>query len=290
MVSYPLQDIAPDTPVNPPAAPTLIDGEDVAADVQLLLSGDVAKEEQLRNKVLTNTLTDNLLREYLERIGIKSVREKWKNIEKLIKWLDESPQWRPFVLLAKAKLIDACINKFGGKKSHCEGSDSETLMQRLSTYQNDPSYIVRMANPQPEGFSFLQTSLLRMIVKSSFLPRLTAKGKEFCKLGHELEIPFAKKLIEHSNAELTLFKVEKIFCMGLVAKQDELYVKASCDFVTCAVVEGERQLVGVECKAQVTPGTYQRERIHAEFLSQFHSMSISSSSPTTSTTTRGAEM
>jgi hypothetical protein len=31
--------------------------------------------------------------------------------------------------------------------------------------------------------------------------------------------------------------------MGLVAEQDELYTKASCDFVACEVIEGDRQLV-----------------------------------------------
>jgi hypothetical protein len=33
--------------------------------------------------------------------------------------------------------------------------------------------------------------------------------------------------------------------------------------------EGEKRLVGVECKARVTAGMHQREREHAEFLSHF---------------------
>lgn len=167
-----------------------------------------------------------------------------------------NPQRRPFVLLTKAKLIDACINKFGGRKSNYEGNDMETLIQRLSTYRTDPSYMARVSNPRPEGFSLLQFSLLKQIVKSSFLPRLTAKGKEFCKLGHAMEISYAKNLLEHSKEGLTSFEVEKIYRVGLVAKRDEVYAKASCDFVAGAVIEGERQLVGVDCKARVTPGTH----------------------------------
>ena len=124
-----------------------------------------------------------------------------------------------------------------------------SLIQRLSTYQSDPSYIARTLNPRPEGFSLVQSSLLRMIVKSSFLPRLTAKGKEFCKLGHELELPFARKLLQHSKEGLTIFDVEKIYRVSLVGKMNEMYVKALCDFVASAVIDGEKQLVGVECKA-----------------------------------------
>ncbi|MFN9978962.1 MAG: hypothetical protein ACK53Y_03560, partial [bacterium] len=110
------------------------------------------------------------------------------------------------------------------------------------------------------------TTLLKQIVKSSFLPRLTAKGKEFCKLGHELELPFVIKLLKHSDEGLTKFTVEKIYRVGLLGKKDELYAKASCDFIAGVIVEAENLLVGVECKARLSPGTDQRERLHTEFL------------------------
>jgi hypothetical protein len=88
--------------------------------------------------------------------------------------------------------------------------------------------------------------------------------------------------------------------VGLVAKRDELYAKTSCDLVAGAVIEGERQLVGAECKARVMPGTHQQERIHYAFLSHFQSSmimsmptSISTSTPdaqpSTSTSFRGAD-
>ncbi len=67
-----------------------------------------------------------------------------------------------------------------------------------------------------------------------------------------------------------MFQVEKVYRVGLVAKNDEAYVKASCDFVAVAVINGEKHLVGIECKARVTPGTHQQEMRQAEFLSHFH--------------------
>jgi hypothetical protein len=124
-----------------------------------------------------------------------------------------------------------------------------------------------------------------MIVKSSFLPRLTAKGKEFCKLGHQLETPFTRKLLQHSKEGLSKFEVEKIYRVVFVGKSNEMFIKASCDFVAGAVIDGEKQLVGVECKARVTPGTHQRERAHTEFLSHFNNMSLMNTTTTTTTTT-----
>jgi len=127
------------------------------------------------------------------------------------------------------------------------------------------------------------------IVKSSFLPKLSANGKEYSKMGHKLEVPFAKRLLEHSMMGLTKIKVEEIYRVGLVGKEGEAYAKASCDFIAVATVEHVKVLVGVECKARVTPGTHQRERGHADFLSRFqHSLSLSTStSSSTSTTTLG---
>lgn len=56
-----------------------------------------------------------------------------------------------------------------------------------------------------------------------------------------------------------------------------MYAKASCNFVAAAVIAGEEQLVGVECKACVTPRTDRCVREHALFLSCFHNISTTTS-------------
>lgn len=70
-----LQASLPDAPADPSGAPILLDGEDVTTNIQILMSRDALIEEQLRSKAATNILNDNPLREYLDKIGIKSVRE-----------------------------------------------------------------------------------------------------------------------------------------------------------------------------------------------------------------------
>ena len=263
--------------------PVLIDGMDINANVQILMSGEALNtglEDELNQQISSNTITEGVLRAYLEKIGLKAVKERKKNLDKFKKWLDTEPVKRPYINLTKSKLIEECIHKFGGKKSTYESCNNEHLICRLATYQNNPSFIAlqnqRAQYPQPEGAALVGTTLLKQIVKSSFLPRLTAKGKEFCKLGHELELPFVIKLLKHSDEGLTKFTVEKIYRVGLLGKKDELYAKASCDFIAGVIVEGENLLVGVECKARLSPGTDQRERLHTEFLSHFHGMSLAS--------------
>ncbi len=103
-------------------------------------------------------------------------------MEKIKKWLEVEPRRRPFALMTKNKLIDACINKFGGKKSLNEGSSNEELIHCLCTYQSNPSansapQTYRADNNPPEASSVLTDMVLPQIVKSSFLPKLSAKGK-----------------------------------------------------------------------------------------------------------------
>lgn len=99
---------------------------------------------------------------------------------------------------------------------------------------------------------------MKKIIEASFLPKLTAKGKEYCKSGHQLEGPFGKKLLQHSIEGKTKFKVESLYRVGLVCKTGEVYAKASTDFVAVANIDDVETLVAIECKARVTPGTHQR--------------------------------
>jgi hypothetical protein len=122
--------------------------EDIAMNVQLLMSGEALKtglEDRVKSQVMENTMTDDVLKAYLEKIGSKPMKERKKNLEKMKKWLENEPQKRPYVNMSKAKLIEACMSKFGGKKSTYEYCGNKELIQRLITYQNDPSYLVQRA-------------------------------------------------------------------------------------------------------------------------------------------------
>jgi len=127
-----------DSPMNSEAGVENTE-DNIAMNVQLLMSGDALQtglEDRIKSQILENTIRDDALKAYLEKIGIKPVKDRKKNLEKMTKWLDNEPQKRPYVNLSKTKLIEACMNKFGGKKSAYESNNNEELIQRLITYQS----------------------------------------------------------------------------------------------------------------------------------------------------------
>jgi hypothetical protein len=137
---------------------------------------------------------------------------------------------------------------------------------------------------QPTGGTpFLCKLFLKQIIICSFTPTLTAKEKAYCKMGQDRELPYALKLLKHSKDGLTKFHVSQLYCVGLLGKCNAMYAKASCDFIAGAVIDGERMLVRVECKARVTPATHQRECCHNEFLFCFHATSTGAISNSTGT-------
>ncbi len=82
-------------------------GDDRSTDVKL----------RLRNQMANNTLDENALWNYLEKSGMKPVRERKKKVEKFIKWLGKNPSHQ-LVQINKEKLIDACIGKSEGGNEH----------------------------------------------------------------------------------------------------------------------------------------------------------------------------
>jgi len=113
-------------------------------------------------------------------------------------------------------LIEECIS---GKRSTYKGCNNEHLICRLVTTQNDPGFIVcqsrRARYPQPEGASLVGAPILKQIVKSSFLPKLTAKDRDFSKLGHS----FCNKTIAAVKREAYQIFCGEIHHVGLVKKR-----------------------------------------------------------------------
>ena len=170
-----------------------------------------------------------------------------------------------------------CANKFGGAKKNFASEGKDELISRLAAANGTPGSAAAPLYSRPGKRSNLNPSaggsegnlfflLLKQVIESSFLPKLSAKGKEYCKMGQDLEIPFVKQLSKHSDKGITKFTIKSIYRVGLVAREGEMHVKASCDFIAGAIVNGEEVLVGVECKARVTPGTIQREHEVAESI------------------------
>jgi hypothetical protein len=98
------------------------------------------------------------------------------------------------------------------EKSNYKWYNYDKLIQRLATYQNGSSSTFQRTNSQPPIASSVQTTLLKRIIQSAFMPRL-------------------------------LFILEEIYRVGLVGRQGRKYAKASCDFIENSLLGWNVRLV-----------------------------------------------
>jgi hypothetical protein len=237
---------------NPTAATSPICAEESVEQLLSFLS--VSQPQDFSRRVAT--MTDVILKTLLERAGLKPFVTRQKNVELMKQWIGESLQRRPYFHQTKPQLIAICVNRFGESTRSYTKQGKEELIQLLaSRHSHEPRVRENASTQPPQGRgssnvagNSMRIQLLTKIVESSTLPRLSAKGKEYCKTGHQLEIPLGKKLLKHSKENITIFQVEKLYRVGLVGKSDEMYAKASADFIGVACMEGVHALFAVECK------------------------------------------
>mmetsp|Transcript_7145 Transcript_7145/g.10465 ORF Transcript_7145/g.10465 Transcript_7145/m.10465 type:complete len:544 (+) Transcript_7145:549-2180(+) len=105
------------------------------------------------------------------------------------------------------------------------------------------------------------------------MPKLYGREKEYCKRGHELEVPAAKRLLREGREN----EIVKIFKTGLVQKKEQPHEKTTIDFVAIKETsDGDRKLIGVEMKARLRNKTLQAQQERAR-LQALHLSSGSSS-------------
>lgn len=77
----------------------------------------------------------------------------------------------------------------------------------------------------------IRTNLLKILLQSSFLPKLYGKGKEYTKRGHTLEPHLARKLFEDSSNKIPgCPKLAAIYENGMIAHQKQPWCKDSNDY------------------------------------------------------------
>ncbi len=107
--------------ILPPVSEEGYSNNDIISNVKLLTSGTMTTIAfDLKEQIVNNTLYKEMVKSYLEKIGIKPVKDKKKNAEKSKNWLDVEASNRPYILWNKTRLVDACVSKFAGKKKYLQ--------------------------------------------------------------------------------------------------------------------------------------------------------------------------
>jgi len=103
-------------------------------------------------------------------------------------------------------------------------------------------------------------TLLGVIMQSSFMPRLTGTNLEYCRLGHQLEGPLARDILQLSAANKTHFRVNRLYEAGLIAKEGFPFVKDSADLIGSTFINGNQVVHPIELKSRVASKTLSVER------------------------------
>ena len=116
---------------------------------------------------------------------------------------------------------------------------------------------------------------IRAILEKSFLPHQKGRAREYCSLGHRLELPILRNWIEvisSHNSPVPSIKIKGAYSAGLAAKQGAEFIKDSIDFVVIAENDddGTMQPWGFESKGRVTARTTAEEVCNLHFFNNPH--------------------
>lgn len=109
----------------------------------------------------------------------------------------------------------------------------------------------------------IRQEIIKAVLERSFMKPLKGPSREYCQMGHKLELPIGSDWMRDVNEKNLLpgFKVISLHTVGLVAKVDRLWAKDSIDFLAFVVNEAkEVQLWGVEIKSRQTFATITKEK------------------------------
>jgi hypothetical protein len=196
-----------------------------------------------------SSISTTTLVEYVSRMG-GNIKARNNCLDAIKEWLRSSVLKRPLLFLTKTQLISLLVEKKGGTASSYMKFGKPELINKLIDNEN-------AANSEDPKSKDLWQRLVGCVIKSTCLPKLTGKGKEYSKVGHKNEEPLLKALLTSSDNPYELIQIVR---PGLVSKQNYPYVKTSIDAIGfIANDEGDLEMVGIEVKSRVTNATYQAE-------------------------------
>jgi len=207
--------------------------------------------EALEDEEAMERVENQLLSQYVRRMGGNPKPKKAGNISIMLEWLRAPLNARPYVFMPKKDLLSLLYERGERSRSAYNAMNKDQLIQELSGEH---------ANREGEGpvaRKELWKRLIGRIIKATFMPKLVGKGKEYAKVGHKLEQPLLLNLLEHQENPQTILQILR---PGLVAKNSGMqYVKTSVDAIGLVETDGVLEFIGIEVKVRATGATRQNE-------------------------------
>ena len=121
-----------------------------------------------------------------------------------------------------------------------------------------------------EDVMTISKEIVKSILKKSFMKPLKGQARDYCRMGHKLELPIGLDWMKDVNEKKLLpgFKIISLHKVGLVGKKNHPWAKDSIDFIAFVYDEDSSsvELWGVEVKSRQTNSTISEEKEHTRKL------------------------
>ena len=216
--------------------------------------GGDAAAATMKEEIQNGTMESNQIELYLRALGAKVSAGQTRNRTNkntLLTYLDSGDRNR-YSIMTKSNLekeLSKATNKLQIR-----------LKKKPATRPELIKILLDIDNNCVDASNVSANTLLGVIMQSSFMPRLTGTNLEYCRLGHQLEGPLARDILQLSAANKTYFRIDRIYEAGLIAKEGRPFVKDSADLVGSAFVKGKQIVHPIELKSRVASKTLSKER------------------------------
>jgi hypothetical protein len=117
----------------------------------------------------------------VKEMGARPVKKRETNIEKAMQWLDAKPEAREHIFKSITALRSECSKKVHRPVKSFQNEDKNDLIKILirdHPCEDSASGDSSTPSSQPQS---LESKLLLQVLKSTFMTKLTGKGKEYAK-------------------------------------------------------------------------------------------------------------
>ena len=218
------------------------------------------------------------MKAYLLRRIPQQKRQQRVGDELMKKWLKSPNSTRTLLFYSKNALVEIAATTTGlvvDSKASFDTLIESILDSAVAASPNNQQQGVQAGRPASNSATRNEVTfeLIKSVLQRSFMRPLKGKQKEYCSMGHTLELPIAKDWMNDINVKKMLpsnlkFKVVSLHKVGLVGKKNSPWAKDSVDFIAFIYNE-ETYLVevwGVEIKSRQTVVTVSKEKEHMRRL------------------------
>ena len=237
--------------------------------------GIIVESEDAAKKIIQK-LKNRTKKQILELLSMHVHEEFRRNgtTKDLVGWLQQTNPTRNF-LFYKAAGLRALVQAKGivlenGRKK------SEDMVRALAE-GGQPIQVPDTVTTSVEGgLNFEQEAkdaATKAILEKSFLPHRKGRAREYCSLGHRLELPILNSWVSIINEGECApgIEIKGAYTTGLAAKREAVFAKDSIDFVVTVKEEGGNlKAWGFEAKGRVTAETATEEERNLHYLNYPH--------------------